>query len=106
MFCCPRSDGGQMLLQPHNPTIMIMTIEPAKIRWRRLRLGKYGSSAPVIGFIIVMGAVAVNWGRGRSWEKGGKASGVAGGCGPCGFGRHCGGPDPTSISSNSEQSHW
>lgn len=45
-------------------------------------MGKYGSSAPVIGFIIVMGAVAVNWGRGRSWEREGRASGVPSGFGP------------------------
>lgn len=102
----PGQTLGRCCSSPRNLTIIIMTIEPAKIRWRRLRLGKYGSSAPVIGFIIVMGAMAVNWGRGRSWERGGKVSGAPGGFGPCGFGRHCRGPDPTSMSSNSEQSQW
>lgn len=47
-------------------TIMMMIISPAMTRFTRFCLGKYGSSAPVIGFSIVMGAMAVNWGRGRS----------------------------------------
>lgn len=63
---------------PCDLTNIMRTTKPAKIRWMRLRLGKYGSSAPVIGFIIVMGAMAVNWGRGRSWEGGGK--GIRGVC--------------------------
>lgn len=97
---------GRCCSSPHNLTIIIMTIEPAKIRWRRLRLRKYGSFAPVMGFIIVMGAMAVNWGRGRSWERGQRASGLPSSFGLCGFGKRCRGPGPTSMSSNLEQSQW
>lgn len=48
---------------------MMMTIDPATILLKRFCLGKYGSSSPVIGFLVVMGAMAVNWGRGRSLKK-------------------------------------
>lgn len=97
---------GRCCSSPCYLTIIVMTTEPAKIRWRCLSLGKCGSSAPITGFIIVMGAVAANWGCSCSSERGGKASAVPSGFGPCNFGRCCRGPDPTSMSSNSEQSQW
>lgn len=50
-------------------TIIIRTEQPVRVRFRRLASGKYGSSAPVTGFLIVIGAMAVNSGRGRSYWK-------------------------------------
>lgn len=46
--------------------MMMMTMQPVKILLNRLFSGKYGSSAPVTGFLMVIGAMAVNSGRGRS----------------------------------------
>ena len=47
-------------------TMTTMTMQPVRDLLKRLFSGKYGSSAPVTGFLMVIGAMAVNSGRGRS----------------------------------------
>lgn len=44
----------------------MMAMQPVRVLLSRLFSGKYGSSAPVTGFLMVIGAMAVNSGRGRS----------------------------------------
>lgn len=48
------------------PTMTTITMQPVMILLTRVFSGKYGSSAPVTGFLTVIGAMAVNSGRGRS----------------------------------------
>lgn len=50
-------------------TMMMMTMQPVRVLLNRLFSGKYGSSAPVTGFLMVIGAMAVNSGRGRSCQR-------------------------------------
>lgn len=49
--------------------MMMMTMQPVRVLLNRLFSGKYGSSAPVTGFLMVIGAMAVNSGRGRSCQR-------------------------------------
>lgn len=51
----------------HRLTIITMTMEPVNIRDSLVFSGKYGSLTPVTGFSSMVGAMAANSGRGRSW---------------------------------------
>lgn len=58
--------------------MMTMIMQPVSTRLKRFFSGKYDSSAPVNGFLIVMGAMAVNSGRGRSCQRSRRVTGKGG----------------------------
>ena len=53
----------------HPLTIMMMIMQLVRVRLNLRDSGKYGSSAPVTGFLVVMGAIAANSGLGRSYKQ-------------------------------------
>lgn len=65
----PRPLPGMCWGQGTPLTMMMMAMDPVRMRERRSRSGKYGSFTPVTGFCSMRGAMAANSGRGRSWGK-------------------------------------